>query len=78
MQEALFPNCSFQAPCNGWTICNNFRGKAVTRARDVIEMYHHRNRIEDTCDHRCVSHGHDSALAAKRLGHRKAFGLSCY
>ena len=49
VQEALFPNCSFQAPCNGWTICNNFRGKAITRARNVIEMYHHRNRIQDTC-----------------------------
>ncbi len=49
LQEALFPNCSFQAPCNGWTICNNFRGKAITRARDIIEMYHHRNRIQDTC-----------------------------
>ncbi len=49
VQEALFPNCSFQAPCNGWTICNNFRGKAITRARDIIEMYHHRNRIQDTC-----------------------------
>ncbi len=48
MQETFFPNCSFQAPCNDWIICNNFRGKAITRAEEITEMAHHRNMIRNT------------------------------